>query len=301
MQTRRTFITTALAAGGLPFATVLKAETTVGAGLLTTVSDGHLVLPESFVIGGELPLEEARELVRAAGFSPDGLEAPCNLTLWQSGDRRVLFDAGSGSGFMPTAGRIVDSLAALDLDPADITDVVFTHAHPDHFWGVLDDFDEPLFPNAAHFMGAEEHAYWGDPAIADALPEERKVFAAGALRRIEALGDAIKLFADGESPVPGVTATLTPGHTPGHMSFRIADGGESLFVIGDAVANGHLALSRPEWPNPADQDPDQAIATRTALLAALADSGEPLVGFHFPEGGMGRIEGAAEGYAFTPL
>ena len=300
MQTRRTFLTSALAASGLPVATLLKAEVSLGAGLLTTVSDGHLVLPESFVIG-DVPVEEARALIEAAGYATDGLEAPCNLTLWQSGDRRVLFDAGSGQGFMPTAGQIIESLAALDLSPGDITDVIFTHGHPDHLWGVLDDFDEPLFAGARHFMGAGEHAHWSDPGLIDTLPEARKSFAAGAARRLELLGDRIALFGDGDSPVDGVTAVLTPGHTPGHMAFRITDGEESLLVVGDAIGNGHLALSRPEWPNPADEDPVLGAETRMALLADLAASGEAMVGFHLPQGGMGLIESADEGYGFAPL
>ena len=55
---------------------------------------------------------------------------------------------------MPTAGKLV--LVELNLTPEDITHVVFTHAHPDHIWGLLDDFDDPLFTEATYLMGREE-------------------------------------------------------------------------------------------------------------------------------------------------
>ena len=60
-------------------------------------------------------------------------------------------------------------------------------------------------------------------------------------------------------------------------------------IVGDAIGNGHLALERPDWPSGADQEPEKGIATRTELLAELAETGLLMVGFHLPSGGMGRI------------
>jgi glyoxylase-like metal-dependent hydrolase (beta-lactamase superfamily II) len=264
--------------------------------MLTTVSDGYLVLPESFVIG-DLPFEEAKELVIAAGFTTDGLQTPCNLTLWQTGDATVLFDAGSGSGFMPSAGAVVASLEAIGLTPDDITHVVFTHGHPDHLWGALDDFDEPLFLNARHFFGEREYAYWTDPATVETIGAARQSFAAGASRRLELLGDGLDFFGGGDEVLPGIKAVSTPGHTPGHMSFRLSDGDNSVLVVGDAIGNAHLALARPQWVSPADQDAETGIATRLALLEELSSSQELMVGFHLTDGGIGRI--GKEGDVFT--
>ncbi|ETX27246.1 MBL fold metallo-hydrolase [Roseivivax isoporae] len=300
MFTRRSFLhagsgTVAGMLLGLP----AIAERALGTGRLRTVSDGHLVLPESFVLG-DLPEEEARAILAARGLQAGSLETPCNLALWEDGTRRVLFDAGSGGSFMPSAGRLADSLAALDLAPGDITHVIFTHGHPDHLWGVLDDFDEPLFVNARHVMGAEEAAYWRDPATLDALDPARQSFAAGASRRLEVLGAGLDLAGDGDEVAPGITFTALNGHTPGHMGARVASGGESALIVGDAIGNGHLALARPDWPNPADHEPDVGIETRMALLATLAESGETMVGFHLPGGGIGTIAADGDGYAFTP-
>lgn len=274
-------------------------EAPAGGGTLLSLSDGHLVLPESFVIGG-LPEVEARAVLDAAGVNPAEVQAPCNVTLWRGDGATVLFDTGAGPDFMPTAGRLLDALAAAGIDPSEITHVVFTHGHPDHLWGVIDDFDEPLFSDARHLMGEEEHAYWSDPATMESIGAERQSFVAGAVRRLELLGDRIERFGDGDELLPGLRAVATFGHTPGHMSFEIGSGADGAFVIGDAVPNAHVALARPDWELPSDQDPALGAATRAALLRRLADEGTRVIGYHFPAGGIGRISQLDDGYAFMP-
>ena len=271
------------------------ARATVGSGTLITVSDGHLVLPVDFAQGAlsEADRPAAREI---AGITGETIETPCNLTLFQNGDRTILFDAGSGANFMPSAGQILDSLEAAGVAPEDVTDVVFTHAHPDHIWGVLDDFDEPVFYEAVHHIGKDEADYWLNPATVDEIGEARASFAVGAKNRLEAIADGLNTFSDGDTVIPGIVARATYGHTPGHMSFLID---EAALVVGDAIGNGHLALQRPGWASGADQDVEAGIATRAALLAELAETGMLMVGFHLPSGGMGRIEAAGERYRFV--
>ncbi|MBB3713698.1 glyoxylase-like metal-dependent hydrolase (beta-lactamase superfamily II) [Limimaricola variabilis] len=264
---------------------------------ITTLSDGHLQLPESFLIG-DLPRDEARAILDAAGVAAGGYEPPCNVTLLRSGEDVVLFDAGAGPGFMDSTGRLPDALAALDLSPEDVTHVVFTHGHPDHLWGAIDDFDEPLFANARHLMGRVERDYWIDPETTETIGAERQSFAAGAARRIELLRDMLETFEEGDEVLPGVLARASFGHTPGHMSFEI--GGGRALIAGDAIGNAHLAFARPDWPMPADQDPELAARTRLALLQELAERGVPLIGFHLPDGGVGRVEKGDKGYSFVP-
>lgn len=266
---------------------------------LDTLSDGHLMLPASFAIG-DLSDEVVQASMARHDLSPNGLTPPCNVTLLRNGDRNVLFDVGAGPDFMSTAGRLPEALAALDLSPEEITDIVVTHGHPDHLWGILDDFDELLFPNARIMMGAQDHAYWTDPATATSIREDRASFYAGASRRLSVLGDTVDLIEDGQEILNGVTARLTPGHTPGHMSFQVA-GDRPAMIIGDAIGNHHLAFDAPGLPSPADQDPELAAVTRTALLSDLAQSGMTAIGFHLPDGGIGRVEVQGDGYRFAPL
>ncbi|WP_108483483.1 MBL fold metallo-hydrolase [Oceaniglobus ichthyenteri] len=271
----------------------------VGTSQVISLSDGNLVLPWSFFFEG-LPEEKLTEILAKYDVPKDQLEPPCNLTLLRQEGRNVLFDAGSGSTFMPSAGEILNSLEAEGLSPEDITHVVFTHAHPDHLWGVLDDFDDPVFPDAELMIAQAEWDYWTDPNTVSTIGEERASFAVGAARRLAAVEDQISFFKDGDEIMSGVMAHATPGHTPGHMSFEIRDGKNAVMVVGDAIGNGHVAFERPAWASNSDQDPDLGAQTRLRLLDQLAADDISLLGFHLPQGGLGRVERDGETYRFVP-
>lgn len=297
---RRRQVLAALAAAGsaplLPRFAV--AEAAAGRGVVRTVSDGNLVLPRSYMTAG-LPEDEAAAILEAFGVSGDELTPPCNVTLYQDDERTVLFDVGAGSEFMPTAGELAESLDALGVTRDDVTDVVFTHAHPDHLWGLLDDFGDPAFPGARLMIGRAEHAYWTDPETVNTIDPGRQAFAVGAARRLEAVSGGIELFEEGDEVLPGIVAVGSYGHTPGHMSFDVGgDGG--VFVIGDAIGNAHIAFARPGWETANDQDPETAAATREPLMARLADEERTVIGFHLPQGGLGKIVAEGEGYAWAP-
>ena len=89
------------------------------------VSDGKLTLPSSFIFAG-LPEDELAQVVQKYGLSQEGLQPDCNLTLVRHNDRVVLFDVGAGPNFMASAGKVIEALEAIDVDPSDVTDIVFT-------------------------------------------------------------------------------------------------------------------------------------------------------------------------------
>jgi len=298
-MTRRSYLALTAAAVLMPKAGFSAARVSLGDAELVTLSDGNLTLPPDFIFG-PAPQDALAELAPSLGIDLTAqLTPPCNVTLLRSGDRRILFDSGAGPTFQASAGRLMEALDTEGLTPDDITDVIFTHGHPDHLWGVLDDFDEPLFLNASYKMGRAERDYWMDPATIDTIGEARASFAAGASRRIEAIDGMLETFEDGAEVAPGVTALLTAGHTPGHMSFAVSSGDTTVMVIGDAVSNDHVAMARPDWPSGSDQDTETGAGTRTRLLDQLATDGMLAVGFHMGGGGLGRVERAAEGYRFV--
>ncbi len=294
---RRDFMVGSLALGAVPIPAM--SNITIGSATLTTVSDGNLVLPAEFTFA-PMPQDELASVRESFGLTGDQLMPECNLALFQDGDRTVLFDVGSGPDFMPSAGKITESLDANGLSPEDVTHVVFTHAHPDHIWGLLDDFDEPLFSEATYMMGRAEWDYWWDPATVDEIGEARAAFAVGAKRRMEVIENSVVLFDDGDEIVPGIAAVASFGHTPGHMAFEIRQGNNAAMIVGDAIGNHHVAFARPDWPSGADHDHEAAIATRIRLLDRLANEQMRLVGFHLPDGGLGRAENADGAYRFVP-
>ncbi|TMV10080.1 MBL fold metallo-hydrolase [Ruegeria sediminis] len=274
-------------------------ELTLGDTRIFSLSDGHLTLPPEFIFA-PMPKRELAPILAEHGLGDAPLTPPCNVTLMQSGDRLVLFDAGSGLSFQDSAGKLPDALDAVGLAPGDVTHVVFTHGHPDHLWGVLDDFDEPLFANAEHMIGKAEWDYWWNPNTVEEIGAERTAMAVGAKRRLEALEDAVSFFEDGQEILPGVAALATFGHTPGHMSFELRSGGDSVLVVGDAIGNHHVAFERPDWPSGSDQDQPTAAATRSRLLDRLAAERMRMIGFHLPAGGMGHVERKGAAYRFVP-
>lgn len=297
---RRAFLSGAVA---LPVAASLSspllAELSIGSATLTTVSDGNLVLPGSFIFA-PMPKDELAPILTEFGLSNERLTPECNLTLYRDGTNTVLFDAGSGPDFMPTAGAVLDSLDAADVAVEDITHVVFTHAHPDHIWGLLDEFDDPLFPEAIHMMGRDEWEYWWDPETVNTIGDARAAFAVGARRRMEAIEDSVVFFGDGEEILPGIAAVASYGHTPGHMSFEVRNGSTSAMILGDAIVNHHVAFRKPDWHSGSDQDQPTAAATRKVLFDRVVSEQMHIIGFHLPQGGIGRAEVADEGYRFIP-
>ena len=153
---RRRFLQASGVAAVLPaMPRLARADLPAANGTLTVVSDGHLTLPASFVFDG-MPADELTAILSEYGIDKASVTPPCNVTLYRDSERTILFDVGSGSKFMPTAGDLIDNLAAAGVSPEDVTHVVFTHAHPDHIWGLLDDFDDPAFPEASYLIGKDE-------------------------------------------------------------------------------------------------------------------------------------------------
>ncbi len=292
---------TVLAAQGLLRPTKIWAATelTVDGRSLVTLSDGMLTLPREMVVG-DLPADQVTPVLEAYGLNDDTFTPACNLTLLRDGDRTVLFDVGSGPDFMPSAGKLSEAMEAAGIDPGDVTDVVFTHGHPDHLWGLLDDFDEPVFPDAAYHMGRVEWDYWMDPATVDTIDAARQAFAVGASRRLPLIEDQVTLFDDGAEVLPGIVARATFGHTPGHMGFEVALGSDSAMVVGDAIVNHHLAFALPAEHAASDQDPERGAATRVELLNELASRQITFIGFHLPDGGIGHVAREGDQFRFVP-
>jgi glyoxylase-like metal-dependent hydrolase (beta-lactamase superfamily II) len=270
----------------------------VGDSELTVVSDGTLSLPVNLVFP-DVPEAELERLLSKDGTMPLAITPDCNVTFLRSGGRLAVFDAGSGANFMPTAGKLLDNLEQAGIDPAEVTHVIFTHAHPDHLWGVVDAFDDLVFPEAAYFMAETEWDFWRADETLARVPEERQGFVVGARNRMAMVEDRMSLFKPGVEVFPGVEAVDTAGHTPGHVSFMVHGSAEDVLIVGDAIANVAVSFAKPEWPTGSDHDPAMGAAARVQLLDRLAGEKTRIVGYHLPHPGAGIVERAGAGYRFV--
>jgi glyoxylase-like metal-dependent hydrolase (beta-lactamase superfamily II) len=271
----------------------------VGTFALTVVSDGHLVLPTSF-LAPDVPAVDRDAILAESGETGAEFNAPTNCTLIHAGAELILVDAGSGPHFMPSAGKLADNLAAAGIDRDAVTTVVYTHGHPDHLWGVVDDFDDPVFPKARYVVAAAEWDFWHGANALSGLPPERAGFVTGARRSFAHIKDKVRMVKPGDDVVSGIRVLATPGHTQGHISLEVA-GGDGLVIGGDALTHALISFRHPEWRPQSDHVPDLAASTRARLLDRLATDRTKLIGFHLPWPGVGYVERKDRAYGFVAV
>ena len=301
MLNRRNFLAAtagSIATSALPAFAAAPYTLNHGAFAVTVVSDGHLVLPTSF-LAPNAPAAEREPLLKAAGQTEEQYNSPTNVTLIAAGQDLILVDMGSGDRFMPTAGKLWQNLKSAGIDKGKITKVIFTHGHPDHLWGTVDELDELVIPDATFFVASTEWDFWTSENATRGLPAERAGFVTGARRNYAAIKEKVKMVKAGDEIIAGLRVVDTPGHTQGHVSFELA-GGDGLVVGGDVLTHPLISFQYPEWKPIADHVPNQAIATRRKLLDRLANDRSKLIGFHLPYPGVGTVERKSSAYRFVP-
>jgi glyoxylase-like metal-dependent hydrolase (beta-lactamase superfamily II) len=244
---------------------------------LTPLSDGEARLTPGWYVG----FDEERH---AWMLDDDGrVHIPIGCYLVRTGDRTLLLDAGLGPNAFDWAdgGRLPDALARAGASAADIDTVVCTHLHLDHAgWLVRD--EEPYFPRATVWYGAGDWTYFVDEA------DELHRSIADAMLLLRDRDRVRPIDADMTPIAPGVTARLTPGHTPGSCSLVVSSGDERVVLLGDAI-ECPLQIEEPEFHIISDVDPDLARRTRELLWQELEGTDTLVGAAHFPELQFGRV------------
>lgn len=271
----------------------------LGAAKLTILTDGYFQGPVSSLGVNADPAEV--EAFLAAHFLPTDLTySHTNHLYIELGDAKVLVDVGSGNRFTPTTGRLLRSFEDAGIDAYAATHVVITHAHPDHIWGVRDDFDEAVLPDAEYFIGRTEHDYWMQEDLVNQVPEVMQQFVLGAQNSINVDGANWELTKHDQEIAPGIRVIETPGHTPGHMSIVVESEGQQLIALGDAMSHAYTNFAHPDWFNNFDMDGETTTATRRRLLDMAATDRMAVLGYHFPFPGVGHVKRTETAYQFIP-
>jgi glyoxylase-like metal-dependent hydrolase (beta-lactamase superfamily II) len=216
----------------------------------------------------------------------EGTAYSSTCVLATNGEHRVVID--TGLSLQETA--LADALGRRQLEPTDIDIVINTHLHIDHCGNNV------CFSRAALFMSREEWRWtvaFYDALFVSRTPE--RVFAEfypeAASYRLEhqmirkvtrmarLVWDASRLGLEGRfrwietCDLPaGLEVLPTPGHTPHHLSIRVA-APEPVIIAGDAVLDEQgIANARVMLPH----SRAQFMATRGALL----ERGEQIVPGH---------------------
>lgn len=272
---------------------------TIGDARLTILSDGYFTNAASG-LGINADPAEVQNFLESHFLSTDENYAHTNHLYIELGEARVLVDVGSGTRFTQSTGRLLANMEAAGIDPDAITHVIITHAHPDHIWGIRDDFDEAIFPDAEYIIGAKEHAHWMQPDLVNHVAPSAQQIVLGAVNSINADGVDWTLAQNNHDVAPGITMIDTPGHTPGHMSLRIESAGKSLIALGDCLNHVYMNFEHPDWYNGFDMDGAQTVATRKHLLDMAATDRIAVLAYHFPFPGVGHVMRNGDNFAFVP-
>lgn len=266
---------------------------------LTILSDGYFSMPTSG-LGVNADRAEVEAFLTSHYLPAHEGYSHTNHLLIETADAKVLVDVGSGNRWFDTTGRLFDSMDAAGVDPDEITHVVITHAHPDHIWGVRDDFDEAIFPNAEYIIGRAEYDYWMQDDLVNQVAPTEQQFVLGAVNSINVDGADWTMAEDGHEVTQGVRLIATPGHTVGHMSVMVETWDKSLIAMGDAMSHAFTNFAHPEWYNGFDHDGDLTVATRQGLLDMAASDRIAILGYHFPFPGVGHVQRDGNAYRFIP-
>lgn len=270
-----------------------------GAARVTVIDDGTIPIPVDSVFP---PLEA--EWIRAHGEvdTNDRLMSAQLSVLIQIGDATILIDpayddpgaawekgfAAKWPGLTRTPG-LAAGLASIGIRPEAVTHVLITHAHDDHFAGVVVERNGEnaiRFPNARHIIG---RADWeGNPRRDQ--PQHDLASRLGMVAE-HGLLDLV----DGDTEiVPGVTMLATPGETKGHTVVRLISDGAWFFALGDLFHHAS-EVEHLDWASPWVAL-DAMRASRERILAEAVPHAATVIFTHERFPAWGKIIRAGEGY-----
>lgn len=159
------------------------------------------------------------------------------------------------------------------------------------------------FPRATVFVPKADWDFFvrTDPDLSYMpVPQDFRVhFAAAIQNSIEPVKDDLTLYEAGAEIVPGLTTIVASGHTPGMATFLVHSGNDQLLLTADLAYHPVVNVDRPWVPGP-DRDKETALASRRRIFDRAAADRIPVLGFHFPFPGLGRLLKTDGAYVWVP-
>ncbi|MBI3764210.1 MAG: MBL fold metallo-hydrolase [Chloroflexi bacterium] len=190
----------------------------------------------------------------------------CHVYLIDGGDELAVVDAGAGLG----VPQIVQNIREHGFEPGRVRHLLLTHAHGDHAGGA-----------------ARMRAALGGPRVyihADCAPflregDERAISLTDARRagaypndyHFEPCGVDVELR-EGQAVTVGdlqLETIATPGHSRGHVSYRMKHDGRTILFGGDLVFFGGKILLQNTWDCDLRAHLDSLIKLRGAAIDVL--------------------------------
>ena len=200
-------------------------------------------------------------------IAPNGrVPSAMNCFLVKTGNDYIMFDTGLGGG---VRGKAAERLSLLAVQPGYIKAIYITHAHGDHLGGLIDSNGKAVFDNATLYIPAKEKDF-----MASKQPDTYAAIMREYDGRIQ--------WVNGGEIVDDVLCIDAPGHTPGHMVYRLGN----LLFVGDIMHGAALQLIDPTICARYDSDPVQSIKTRNTILDYAVANSLTVRGAHIPANGV---------------
>jgi len=266
---------------------------------VTALSDGTVELPMEKLLHNK---QSKTEKALAEHFRKTPVETSINGFLINTGNKLVLVDTGAGKLSGPTLGNLLISLKAAGYQAEQVDEIYLTHLHSDHVGG-LGELNMPAFPNAVVRADRRDADYW--------LSKENLEKASGVTRGFFEVaqislagyvsGGKFQPFDGSTELTPGVRATSSYGHTPGHTTYVVESKGQKLVLVGDLLSNVETQFDDPSINIDFDLDTKAALAQRKAAFSEAAKKGYLFGAAHLPFPGLGHLRAKGKGYQFYPV
>jgi glyoxylase-like metal-dependent hydrolase (beta-lactamase superfamily II) len=268
---------------------------TIGDIEMTALSDGPFPATLDTLI--EFDRDEAQRLLGKPAGAPFFL--PVNSYLLKLGSRWALVDTGCGPTVSPDLGQLPNRLREAGVAPEAIDFILLTHIHPDHAMGLVDAKGAAIFPNAELIVHEAEANFWLGREPASGATERIRRNIGKARHATAPYRERMRTVGDGEA-LPGVSAVLLPGHTPGHTGWVVHSGRDSVLIWGDVVHIPAIQVARPEAAFEYDVDPQAARETRRRTFDMVSAERLCVAGAHLDFPGIGTIVRTGAHYRFEP-
>lgn len=272
----------------------------IGAVPVFTLSDGSVPMDLHKLLQRTTPAQT--DALLKLNFQTNPAEASINAFLIQLPGKLVLIDTGSGELFGPGAGGgLLASLERAGFNPGQITDILITHVHSDHAGGLVKG-GQRVFENATVHVEKPDLDFFFDATAQKRTGYDQQYFdvAVSTLKPYLNAGRVSPISADGEV-VPGISATLHPGHTPGSAFYTLRNGGEELVFVGDIVHSAAVQFPDTAVTITYDQDATRAARVRTKAFDEFARNETLIAVPHAAFPGIGHVRRNPVGYAWVPL
>lgn len=214
----------------------------------------------------------------AAETAPDNTyPGGTNAFLIKINGENILVDTGLGR-------ELFKNLETFGVKPEDVTKILITHLHADHFLGLQRDGNR-AFPYAKVYLSLKE---------SENIPENAK-------KILNLYSGEIVIFNPVETPkevTSGISSMAAYGHTPGHTVYIV----DNLMIWGDLTHAMAIQMPYPKVAITYDSNPQMAIESRLRILEFVTKNKMTVAGMHIPYPSIGIVtKEGNESYKFTPV